>query len=86
MDKLVEEGIEAFAVRVNKYMNSLLQLFLQENESINKRIDAIEAKFKEKEKACQNNKTKLTDLHTKIWLLANHVENLIQPEEEKQTD
>ena len=43
LDKLVEEGIEAFAVRVNKYMDCMLQLFLKEHESINDRVDAIEA-------------------------------------------
>ena len=41
LDRLVEERIEAFAARVNKYMDSLLQLFLKEKESVNKRIDAI---------------------------------------------
>ena len=29
LDKAVEDAIEAFAGRVNKYMDSLLQLFLQ---------------------------------------------------------
>ena len=43
LDKVVEQKIEAFAVRVNKYMDCMLQLFLKEHESINDRVDAIEA-------------------------------------------
>ena len=52
-NKVVEEKIEAFASemfasRVNMLFENRLQLFLKENESVNSKIDAIEAEYSSK--------------------------------------